>query len=88
MLYVTCSVFKAEGEQQIEAFLKQHRDAQLLPSFGHCLPLMPEPSTHGPQNLAQSRSGSDFATDFSTDFATFPNAEHDGFFYALLRKAA
>ncbi len=38
MLYCTCSVFKAEGEQQIKAFLQRHPDAQLLPSSGHLMP--------------------------------------------------
>ena len=38
LLYCTCSVFRAEGEQQIEAFLAHHSDAQLLPSPGHLLP--------------------------------------------------
>ncbi len=38
LLYCTCSVFKAEGDQQIEAFLHRHADAQLLPSPGHLMP--------------------------------------------------
>ena len=42
LLYCTCSVFKAEGEHQIDAFLQRHRDAGVLqqpPSPGHVLPL-------------------------------------------------
>ncbi len=31
LLYSTCSVFKAENDQQIQLFLKQHEDAQLKP---------------------------------------------------------
>jgi 16S rRNA (cytosine967-C5)-methyltransferase len=83
MLYVTCSVFKAEGEQQVAAFLKQHPNAALLPTLGHCLPVLQTvtPSaaltgTQAQQNLAQSRYGA------------FPNSAHDGFYYALLRKSA
>jgi 16S rRNA (cytosine967-C5)-methyltransferase len=76
MLYVTCSVFKAEGEQQIAAFLKQHGDAALLPTLGHCLPLMGESATQNTTNPGQSV------------YNGFPNQDHDGFFYALLRKAA
>lgn len=42
MLYCTCSVFKAEGQAQIDAFLQRQTDARLLPppaSPGHLLPL-------------------------------------------------
>lgn len=38
LLYCTCSVFLAEGQSQIEAFLAHHTDACLLPSPGHLLP--------------------------------------------------
>jgi 16S rRNA (cytosine967-C5)-methyltransferase len=87
MLYVTCSVFKAEGEQQIAAFLKQHLNATLLPTLGHCLPVLTSNTTkassnataaarQAQQNPAQSRYGA------------FPNSDHDSFYYALLRKTA
>lgn len=42
LLYVTCSIFRAEGEQQIDAFLQRHRaDGALLDAAapGHLLPL-------------------------------------------------
>ncbi|MEO8080774.1 MAG: 16S rRNA (cytosine(967)-C(5))-methyltransferase RsmB [Caldimonas sp.] len=42
LLYVTCSVFRAEGEGQIDAFLQRHADAAVArspPSPGHLLPL-------------------------------------------------
>ena len=38
MLYCTCSVFKAEGDAQIKAFLARNNQAQLLPSPGHLIP--------------------------------------------------
>ncbi|WP_295855353.1 16S rRNA (cytosine(967)-C(5))-methyltransferase RsmB [uncultured Xylophilus sp.] len=38
LLYCTCSVFRDEGDRQIEAFLAHHTDAVLLPSPGHLLP--------------------------------------------------
>jgi 16S rRNA (cytosine967-C5)-methyltransferase len=38
LLYCTCSVFKAEGQEQIQTFLAHHKDAVLLPSLGHILP--------------------------------------------------
>ncbi|MBS0442591.1 MAG: 16S rRNA (cytosine(967)-C(5))-methyltransferase RsmB [Proteobacteria bacterium] len=42
LLYCTCSVFKAEGQDQIDAFLQRHGDAAPLAeprSPGHLLPL-------------------------------------------------
>jgi 16S rRNA (cytosine967-C5)-methyltransferase len=38
LLYCTCSVFKAEGADTIQAFLARNTDAVLLPSPGHLLP--------------------------------------------------
>ncbi|WP_439521044.1 16S rRNA (cytosine(967)-C(5))-methyltransferase RsmB [Hydrogenophaga sp.] len=38
LLYATCSVFRAEGEGQVRAFLEHHTDAVLRPSLGHLLP--------------------------------------------------
>ena len=37
-LYCTCSVFKAEGQDQIQTFLAHNTDAALLPSPGHLMP--------------------------------------------------
>jgi 16S rRNA (cytosine967-C5)-methyltransferase len=42
LLYATCSVFRAEGQGQIDAFLQRHSDARVPedpPSPGHLLPL-------------------------------------------------
>ena len=38
MLYCTCSVFRAEGDEQVQTFLAHHTDALLHPSPGHLLP--------------------------------------------------
>ena len=38
LLYCTCSVFKAEGEAQIQTFVAHHTDAVLRPAPGHLLP--------------------------------------------------
>ena len=38
LLYCTCSVFKAEGEQQVKAFVEHNTDAHLRPSLGHLRP--------------------------------------------------
>jgi 16S rRNA (cytosine967-C5)-methyltransferase len=39
LLYCTCSVFRAEGEAQVQAFLAHNTEAALLPSPGHLLPV-------------------------------------------------
>lgn len=67
LLYCTCSVFLAEGENQVKAFLAHNTDALRLPAPGHLLPGMGRQGGTVPDNLA---------------------GEHDGFFYALLQKAA
>ncbi|GAA6141313.1 16S rRNA (cytosine(967)-C(5))-methyltransferase RsmB [Hydrogenophaga sp. 5NK40-0174] len=38
LVYATCSVFKAEGQEQADAFLGRHTDALVRPSPGHLLP--------------------------------------------------
>lgn len=38
LLYCTCSVFRAEGEEQLQAFLAHNKEARLLPSPGHLWP--------------------------------------------------
>ena len=38
LLYCTCSVFKAEGSEQIETFLAHNTDAGLMASPGHLMP--------------------------------------------------
>jgi 16S rRNA (cytosine967-C5)-methyltransferase len=51
MLYCTCSVFKAEGVETVQAFLQRNTDAQILPSPGHLIPGHPPeglPVDHNP----------------------------------------
>jgi 16S rRNA (cytosine967-C5)-methyltransferase len=38
LLYCTCSVFKAEGSDQVQTFLAHNTDARLCPSPGHLMP--------------------------------------------------
>ena len=40
LLYCTCSVFKMEGQDRIDAFLQRTPDAQALPAPGHLLPVV------------------------------------------------
>jgi 16S rRNA (cytosine967-C5)-methyltransferase len=42
LVYATCSIFKAEGQAQVDAFLQRRPDARLIPVqgfTGHLLPL-------------------------------------------------
>lgn len=57
MLYCTCSVFRAEGIDQVKSFLENNKDAVLNPSPGH---LLPNSSTSGqrvPDNVASDHDG-------------------------------
>ncbi|MFN7196844.1 MAG: 16S rRNA (cytosine(967)-C(5))-methyltransferase RsmB, partial [Hylemonella sp.] len=38
LLYCTCSVFRAEGQEQVQAFLAHNKAARLEPSPGHLWP--------------------------------------------------
>ena len=38
LLYCTCSVFRSEGDDTVQAFLQRNTDARLLPSPGHLIP--------------------------------------------------
>lgn len=48
LLYCTCSIFKMEGTQVVDAFLQRHADACLLDSPGHLLPVVEYPLTTPP----------------------------------------
>ena len=50
MLFCTCSVFRAEGDGQIRAFLARNTDARLLPSPGHLFPGSPDKRDALPDN--------------------------------------
>ena len=77
LLYCSCSVFKAEGQDQIDAFLQRQPDASMPnspASPGHLLPVPDNESRPGGDVLLHSHESHD-----SRD-------SHDGFFYALLEK--
>ena len=57
LVYCTCSVFRAEGEAQIQTFLAHHTDAGLLPSPGHLLPQTSASSLVFPDNLPGEHDG-------------------------------
>ncbi|RYF69946.1 MAG: 16S rRNA (cytosine(967)-C(5))-methyltransferase RsmB [Comamonadaceae bacterium] len=57
LLYCTCSVFREEGEHQIDAFLARNSEAQLLPSPGHLLPQARGGSRGLPDNALGEHDG-------------------------------
>jgi 16S rRNA (cytosine967-C5)-methyltransferase len=57
LLYCTCSVFRAEGEQQAQTFVTHHKDAHLVASPGHLLPQSGLSETVFPDNLKGEHDG-------------------------------
>ena len=57
MVYCTCSVFRAEGEQQVQTFVTHHTDALLMPSPGHLLPQSGASDAVFPDNLLREHDG-------------------------------
>ncbi len=57
LLYCTCSVFRAEGEQQVQTFLAHNTGARLLSSPGHLLPFSALNAGAVPDNLASDHDG-------------------------------
>ncbi|TRZ68680.1 MAG: 16S rRNA (cytosine(967)-C(5))-methyltransferase RsmB [Comamonadaceae bacterium] len=57
MVYCTCSLFLAEGQQQIQTFLASHSDATLLSSPGHLIPKSPANTNSLPDNRAYDQDG-------------------------------
>lgn len=75
LLYCTCSVFRAEGDGQIEAFLLRHTNAHRLPAPGHLLPLRQVVG----DGLGHNKP-------VALHAGSLPLIDHDGFYYALLAK--
>lgn len=57
LLYCTCSVFRAEGADQIETFLKRNTDAVLRPSPGHLMPCSAGNGSAVPDNQVGDHDG-------------------------------
>ncbi len=57
LLYCTCSVFRAEGDAQIQTFLAHHKEAHLMPSPGHLLPQSGVAGPVFPDNLLREHDG-------------------------------
>lgn len=57
LLYCTCSVFRAEGEEQVRAFLAHNKEASLRPAPGHLWPLSPMQSEALTDNAIREHDG-------------------------------
>jgi 16S rRNA (cytosine967-C5)-methyltransferase len=57
LLYCTCSVFNAEGQDRVQAFLKRNTSAELRSSPGHVLPSAQVFSPHILDNQALNHDG-------------------------------
>jgi 16S rRNA (cytosine967-C5)-methyltransferase len=57
LLYCTCSVFKAEGENQAKTFVEHNTNARLLPSMGHLRPQSRTTTTALVDNLSGDHDG-------------------------------
>jgi 16S rRNA (cytosine967-C5)-methyltransferase len=51
LVYATCSIFRAEGDRQIDAFLQRTVDAVQQPAPGHLLPLADNPPNNSPAGV-------------------------------------
>ncbi|SAK40434.1 16S rRNA methyltransferase [Caballeronia catudaia] len=80
LLYVTCSIFPEEGEEQARWFGTAHEDAVRLDAPGQLLPTAARASADA---VRGSPDGTNFASP-SRGAETF--ADHDGFFYARFQK--
>ncbi len=74
LLYCTCSVFREEGEDRIDAFLQRTPGARRLPAPGHILPVVEYPETAAHRPSGSPLQGAPLAD------------PGDGFFHALLAK--
>lgn len=57
LLYCTCSVFRAEGENQAKTFVEHNTNARLLPSLGHLRPQNSTTATALVDNLTGDHDG-------------------------------
>ena len=57
MVYCTCSVFRAEGDIQVQTFVEHNTDAALLPSPGHLRPSLAANGESVPDNQNGDHDG-------------------------------
>ncbi|EKS69059.1 16S rRNA methyltransferase B [Burkholderia sp. SJ98] len=80
LLYVTCSIFPEEGEEQARWFGTAHEDAVRLDAPGQLLPTAARASAVAAQGSPDSTNLASPHRDAET------LADHDGFFYARFQK--
>ncbi|KND55638.1 Ribosomal RNA small subunit methyltransferase B [Candidatus Paraburkholderia kirkii] len=92
LLYVTCSIFPEEGEEQARWFGTAHEDGVRLDAPGQLLPTAARVSADAVQgspdgtNLAGSVPGEAQGARQSSSRNAEAFADHDGFFYARFQK--
>jgi 16S rRNA (cytosine967-C5)-methyltransferase len=57
LVYCTCSVFRAEGDEQVAAFLSNNSTARLRPGPGHLMPGNRAPAGTVPDNRSSDHDG-------------------------------
>jgi 16S rRNA (cytosine967-C5)-methyltransferase len=83
LLYCTCSVFPAENEAVLEAFLADQPGARRV----SCVQQAHTPAVRGAgdaSDIAAARGDADRSS--TGDLRLLPDPDHDGFHYALLSK--
>ncbi len=68
LVYCTCSIFRAEGADQVKSFLHNNKDAALLPSPGHLLTRNVNAASDLPDNQAGDHDGFFYALFEKTSF--------------------
>jgi 16S rRNA (cytosine967-C5)-methyltransferase len=89
LLYVTCSIFPAEGEEQASRFERSHADAVRLDAPGQLLPKsVPTASAGAPADAVAGGATAGHGNHATADASPEPDcaADHDGFFYARFQK--
>jgi 16S rRNA (cytosine967-C5)-methyltransferase len=83
LLYVTCSIFNEENQQQIDQFLQKHADATQLPLLLTNSLLTNYIDNNIKTDYVQTQSSGQ-----QHHIQLVPCQQHDGLFYALLQKSA
>jgi 16S rRNA (cytosine967-C5)-methyltransferase len=92
LLYVTCSIFPEEGEEQARWFGAQHEDAVRLDAPGQLLPTAALSDLRGFKASASAAPDSPDSTHIASPGSNDADrnadnfADHDGFFYARFQK--
>ena len=79
LLYVTCSIFPEEGEEQARWFERAHEDAVRLDAPGQLLPTCRGAAAESSAPLSTGERAAEFER-------TGADIDHDGFFYARFQK--